>query len=82
MFSGGASSAVMAKFVADEHPEDTILLYNPTGAEHPDADRFCEEVADFIGLPITVESAKKRCGRWSRITNTFRMIAFPTALGN
>ncbi len=59
MFSGGAASSVVAKMVADKYPNDTILLHTPSGAEHPDADRFREQVAKFIGLPITVESAKK-----------------------
>lgn len=59
MFSGGAASSVVAKMVAEKYPKDTILLHTPTGAEHPDADRFREQVAQFIGLPITVESAKK-----------------------
>lgn len=59
MFSGGAASSVVAKIVADEHPNDTILLHTPTGAEHEDADRFRQQVADFIGLPITVEAANK-----------------------
>lgn len=58
MFSGGAASSVVAKMVAEKYPSDTILLHTPTGAEHPDADRFREQVADFIGLPITTESAK------------------------
>jgi len=59
MFSGGAASSVVAKIVADKYPSDTILLHTPTGAEHPDADRFREQVAKYINLPITVESAKK-----------------------
>jgi hypothetical protein len=59
MFSGGAASSIVAKIVADRHPNDTILLHTPSGAEHPDADRFREQVAKFIGLPITVEASKK-----------------------
>jgi len=59
MFSGGAASSVVGKMVADQYPEDTILLHTPTGAEHPDADRFRRQVARFIRLPITVEAAKK-----------------------
>lgn len=59
MFSGGAASSVVAKMVAEQHPNNTILLHTPTGAEHPDADRFREQVAQLIGLPITVESANK-----------------------
>ena len=59
MFSGGAASSVVAKMVANKYPNDTILLHTPTGAEHPDADRFREQVAKFIGLPITIEKASK-----------------------
>ncbi len=59
MFSGGAASSVVAKIVADKYPGETILLHTPTSAEHPDADRFRKQVARFIGLPITVEAAKK-----------------------
>lgn len=59
MFSGGAASSVVAKIVADKYPNETILLHTPTGAEHEDADRFRQQVADFIGLPITVEAANK-----------------------
>lgn len=59
MFSGGAASSVVAKMVVTKYPNDTILLHTPTGAEHPDADRFREQVAKFIGLPITVEKASK-----------------------
>lgn len=49
----------MAEMVAKRYPNDTILLHTPTGAEHPDADRFRAQVAKYIGLPITVEAAKK-----------------------
>lgn len=59
MFSGGAASSGVAKMVADDHPNDTILLHTPTGAEHPDADRFRAQIARYIGLPITVEAANK-----------------------
>ena len=59
MFSGGAASSVVAKMVADKYPGNTILLHTPTGSEHQDADRFREQVAAYIGLPITVEKASK-----------------------
>lgn len=59
MFSGGAASSAVAKMVADQYPNDTILLHTPTGAEHEDADRFREQIAKFIGLPITIEKASK-----------------------
>ena len=56
MFSGGAASSYMSFLIAREFPNDTILLHTPAGAEHPDADRFRAEVANYIGLPITVSS--------------------------
>lgn len=56
-FSGGAGSAVAAKLVIDEFgPEDVVLLFHDTKAEHPDAKRFREEVAAFLGVPITERS--------------------------
>lgn len=69
MFSGGAASSVVAKMVAEQYPEDTILLHTPTGAEHPDADRFREQVAQRIGLPITVEAAKKTLWEYVELWN-------------
>ena len=58
LFSGGASSSYMAWLVAQEvSKEDIVLLHTPTGAEHPDADRFRQEVADYIGIEITEVSS-------------------------
>jgi len=56
LYSGGASSAYTAYLVNKEHHKDTILLHNPTFAEHPDADRFREQFAKFLELPITVQA--------------------------
>lgn len=53
LFSGGAGSAYMSWLVVQEHPQDTVLLFNQTFSEHPDADRFRKQVAEYIGLPIT-----------------------------
>jgi len=55
-FSGGIASSVMAKIVADEFPNDTILLYHSTNTEPKDNDRFRREVSDYIGIPITEDS--------------------------
>ena len=55
MFSGGASSSVMAEMVVKEHGrENTVLLFTPTYAEHKDADRFRHQVANRLEMPITV----------------------------
>lgn len=59
-FSGGAGSAVAAKLVIDEFgTEDVVLLFHDTLAEHPDAKRFREEVAAYLGVPITERSSGK-----------------------
>lgn len=55
-FSGGIASAVMAKMVADEYQDATVLLYHSTNTEPEDNDRFRNEVADYIGIPITEDS--------------------------
>jgi hypothetical protein len=56
MFSGGASSAYTAKLVIDKYgKENTILLHTPTYAEHPTADTFRQQVAEYLGLAITVQ---------------------------
>jgi hypothetical protein len=56
LFSGGAASSVAASLVAQEFPADTLLLHTPTFSEDADSDRFREEVAAHIGLPITDQS--------------------------
>ncbi len=57
LFSGGAASAYVAWMVRQkEKREDIILLHTPTYSEHPDADRFRQQFADYLGLPITVQA--------------------------
>lgn len=55
-FSGGIASSVMAKIVADKFPHETILLYHSTNTEPEDNDRFRNEIANHIGIPITEDS--------------------------
>jgi hypothetical protein len=56
LFSGGASSAYTAKLVIDKYgKENTILLHTPTYAEDEDTERFRQEVAKYLGLPITIQ---------------------------
>lgn len=57
LFSGGAASSYVAWLVKNEiakSGEEVVLLHTPTYAEHPDADRFRKQVAEYIGIPITV----------------------------
>lgn len=53
LFSGGAGSAYMSYLVSQEHPRDTVLLFQSTKSEHPDADRFRKQISNYIGIPIT-----------------------------
>lgn len=56
LYSGGANSAYTAYLVNEKYHNDTILLHTPTYSEHPDADRFRRQFADYLGLPITVQA--------------------------
>lgn len=54
MFSGGASSAYIAKWVADRFGIDnTILLFTDTLWEDSDNIRFLQECAAYIGIEVT-----------------------------
>jgi len=56
LLSGGESSAIVAIHVAKKYGKENVLLLNHnirTGMEHDDIKRFKQEIADFIGLPIT-----------------------------
>lgn len=57
LYSGGTNSAYVAWMMSQEvDKENLILLHTPTFSEHPDADRFRQQFADFIGMPITVRA--------------------------
>ncbi len=54
MFSGGASSAYVAKWVVDKYgKENVVLFFTDTLWEDEDNYRFLEECADYIGIDIT-----------------------------
>jgi hypothetical protein len=58
-YSGGESSAVVAVEVARKHgPENVILLNHDMhfSVEHTDIKRFKQEVADYLGITMTVAS--------------------------
>jgi hypothetical protein len=56
LYSGGANSAYLAFLMAEREYSNTILLHTPTYSEHPDTDRFRKQFADYLDLPITVQS--------------------------
>jgi hypothetical protein len=54
MFSGGASSSYVAKWVVDKYgKENTVLFFTDTLWEDEDNYRFLEECANYIGIDIT-----------------------------
>lgn len=57
MFSTGAGSAWLAKYVVDKYgKENTIVLITDTKWEDEDNYRFMKEVADYVGIEITEKS--------------------------
>lgn len=54
MFSTGAGSAYLAKYVIDKYgKENTVLLMTDTKWEDEDNYRFLEDVTNFLGVPMT-----------------------------
>ena len=60
-YSGGHSSALVALNVAERFGNKDILLVNhdiSPNVEHEDIKRFKQQVADYIGIPITFVNSK------------------------
>lgn len=60
-YSGGHSSALVALNVADKYGVENIVLVNhdiSSNVEHEDIKRFKQEVAEYIGIPITFVNSK------------------------
>lgn len=56
MFSTGAGSAYLAKYVLDKYgKDDTILLITDTKWEDEDNYRFMDDVSKYLGVPITFQ---------------------------
>jgi len=54
LFSGGAASAYVAKWVVDKYgKENCILLFTDTQWEDKDNHRFMEDVANYLNMDIT-----------------------------
>jgi len=57
MYSSGAGSAWLGKYVADKYgKENTILLFTDTKWEDEDNYRFANECSEYIGVPITYQN--------------------------
>ena len=69
LFSGGAGSAYMSYLVAQKYQQDTVLLFHQTFSEHPDADRFRNQISKHIGIPITEKSDGRNL--WQLIDDNF-----------
>jgi hypothetical protein len=57
MFSTGAGSAYLAKYVIDKYgKENTILLMTDTLWEDEDNYRFMQDVTDYLNMPMTFQN--------------------------
>jgi len=63
-FSHGAASAVAARIVVAEHPNNVRLVFTDPGAEHPDNERFRRECEAWIGHPVEVLKSEKYADTW------------------
>jgi hypothetical protein len=60
-FSGGHSSALVAIEAVRKHGKENVILLNhdiSSQVEHQDIKRFKNEVADYLGIPITYANAE------------------------
>ncbi len=63
-FSAGAASAVAAKLIIAEKPDNLILAYTDPGSEHEDNKRFMAECEQWFGHPITYLKSEKYVDTW------------------
>lgn len=63
-FSRGAASAVAGAMALKEY-DDCVFAYCATGAEHPDSDRFEEDVKRWLGVDIVHLKSKKYADTWA-----------------
>lgn len=63
-FSAGAASAVAAKLIIAEKPEELHIVYTDPGSEHPDNKRFMSECEEWFGYPITYLKSDKYKDTW------------------
>lgn len=81
-FSGGRSSAVMAKLVMDAHKEshDIIVTFANTGCEHPDTLRFVRDATEHFKLNTVWLECKVHPEKGEGVTYT--VVDFDTASRN
>lgn len=76
-FSCGAASACVAKFAAEEFGDELTVAYCDTMAsEHPDNQRFFDDVAEWIGLPIV----KLKSTRYDSIDDVFERTRYMSGI--
>lgn len=70
-FSCGMTSAVAAKMTVDKYPDrDVQVIYCETNSEHPDSERFLQECAKWIGMPILRIKSEKYTDIWDVFEKT------------
>lgn len=62
-FSAGATSAVAARLALTEYPDAEIVRIR-IDSEHPDSDRFSDDVEKWLGKPI-ITLTPKRKNHWN-----------------
>jgi len=63
-FSAGAASAVAAKLVIAEQPDDLVIAYTDPGSEHPDNQRFLADCERWFGHPVTRLRSDRYVDTW------------------
>jgi 3'-phosphoadenosine 5'-phosphosulfate sulfotransferase (PAPS reductase)/FAD synthetase len=63
-FSAGAASAVAAKLIIAEHPDDFVIAYTNPGSEHPDNERFLNDCEQWFGASIIRLQSAKYSDTW------------------
>ena len=58
-FSCGAASAVAAKLSVTKYPDCEVLYCDTLAYEHPDNQRFLDDVSSWIGKPIKIIASEK-----------------------
>lgn len=63
-FSAGAASAVAAKLIVAEQPDDLAIVYTNPGSEHPDNERFLTDCETWFEYPVLRLSSDRYRDTW------------------
>lgn len=71
-FSCGATSAVAAKIALEKYKNDypVHVVYTDTGSEHPDNERFLNDVENWLGVKVEILKSEKYDDIWDVFEKT------------